>query len=704
MAEIHDSRPGSPVLNAYTDKKDVPKDAAPVKRRMPIGFANEPDFITAMNKLMSDDVAADSDNREAAAEDLKFFAGKQWDEFVRAQRNLRHRPSLTINRLPAFVGQVLGARRFNDVEVKVLPTTDGDKETAEIYEDLIRFIQHDSHADFAFNTAYQGQAICGIGNFEIDVDYAADDVFDKDIHIRAIEDPLSVIWDKNLVEPTGSDARHVFVVNSMGEDEFDEAYPGMQSQKGGFGEILPVALSVGEVAVVSCWRMVTKRRMLALLRDGTTQDITDHDLDEPLPVDENGDPPIPGAEVLGDLIEVDVETGAPVIRETLVRYAELVVISGDRILEGPYLYRVPRLPVFRVAAWEVKVEGEKVRWGLVRFLKDPQRLHNFSRSSIAERLMQSPRSTWKASDTAVAGREQQWRDANISDDPLLIYNGTSGAPPERVPPAQLDTGFLQQAEISAQDIRDVSNLHEASLGAQSNEVSGKAILARQRVGEVGTSNYVDGLNAAIMECGKVITALIPQVYSSSRIIKVMGDKLDVRLVSINNATDAGSVDLTAGKYEVAITTGPDYVTKRVEASEGMLNLINAFPQIASICGDLIVAAQDWPGADEFARRLQKTLPAGMLDPDKLSVADRQAYDAQQQAQQQQGMAQAEIAELQKQKLLFEVQEQAARAKKAEAESAAIALGAQTASFAAQEKAQTDRARVMVQQEKVNNAE
>jgi hypothetical protein len=264
----------------------------------------------------------------------------------------------------------------------------------------------------------------------------------------------------------------------------------------------------------------------------------------------------------------------------------------------------------------------------VRFAKDPQRLHNFWRSVVAEKLMQTPRAVWLASDTAVAGREMEWRNSHLTDDPLLIWNQESGTKPERPAPAQLEAALMQQAEFTNQDIKDVTNIHEANLGMPSNEVSGAAIMARQRVSDTGSIIYHDNLNMAMEECGTVCNALISTTYDTPRIVKIIGGDDKQQLAAINqpNAADPEHPlnDITAGKYSVTVTTGPSTETKRIEASENMMNLINAMPQTAAIIADLLVQAQDWPMADEIARRLRMMLPPGIINPADMTPEEQNA--------------------------------------------------------------------------------
>jgi hypothetical protein len=66
-----------------------------------------------------------------------------------------------------------------------------------------------------------------------------------------------------------------------------------------------------------------------------------------------------------------------------------------------------------------------------------------------------------------------------------------------------------------------------------------------------------------------------------------------------------------GDYEVAVTIGPNFATKRAEAAESMLSFMQAVPQAGPVIGDLIAKNMDWPGAEEIAARLAAALPPNL---------------------------------------------------------------------------------------------
>jgi hypothetical protein len=186
----------------------------------------------------------------------------------------------------------------------------------------------------------------------------------------------------------------------------------------------------------------------------------------------------------------------------------------------------------------------------------------------------------------------------------------------------MQTALLNEAQINTQDMKDITGIHDASLGIKSNETSGRAIMARQREGDVASLTYYDNGNAAILETGDVVNQLIGQIYDGTRIVRITGEDESVKLQTINDPSDPESPNLAIGKYDVALATGASYTTRRVEAAQAMMEAIQVAPEIMQVAGDLVVKAQDWPGAEELSERLRKTIPPQLLsDKEKAEMGE-----------------------------------------------------------------------------------
>lgn len=583
------------------EKKDgTPVDVNSVQGRaeksyVPEGFKSVEDFLSDMREEYRADLDFDDTNRKQAIEDKKFSVGEQWDpQVVRDRAGL---PCLVINNIPQFTAQLVGDWRESRKAIKVLPANDEDTDVASVRGDLIRAIETQSRASRVYDSAFESVVQCGDGAFRVAVEYARDDVFDQDIFIRPIEDCLSVVWDRFSVDPTGRDARRVFVNDRLPKKEFVAKYGDIPPDVLEDNSVLSTKLTIDgwedqdSYQVSEYWRLIERKKVLGLFENGKVFEINDENMDS--------------------LYE---QYGAPVrTRTSWCSYAQMHLVTGFAILAGPFEYRLNRLPIIRMVGRVTNIGGRRVRYGVVRFMKDAARLKNFWRSVAAEQLGYAPKAKWLAPESAVEGREDAFRKAHLTRDPLLIYNDGAEAPPALIPPPPVEASLLNEAAINAQDMKDVTGLHDASLGIKSNETSGRAIMARQREGDVANLTFHDNGNASVLEAGDVINQLIPQIYDGTRVLRGIGEDETVKFINVNDPMDPNSIDLSVGMFDVALSTGTSYTTRRVEAGQAMMEAIQVYPELMGIAGDIIVKSQDWPGADKLAERLKKTIPPQFLE-------------------------------------------------------------------------------------------
>ena len=580
------------------------------KPKIPKGYESEDQFLSEMRENYDRAIEADEHNRVAAIQDIEFTYGDQWDETVKNLREKRRKPVLTVNRLPAYVAQIVNNRLLNETEIKVYPERDGTKDVAELRQGLLRAIFKTRESDFARDEAMKYQVICGVGYFTLTTEYASDEVFDQNIVFKPVVDPLSVVIDPLSVMPCAGDAEYGFVGDNIPRELFKKKYKWAAEVDFDTNRHTQSAewFSDDAVKVVSYWRMVEKgTKTIVLLTDGQHKEIRPdaaQNIDVKAALEQL---------TLAGMIATRPD-GSPYIKEVPNRCAEMYLCSGNNILEGPFTLPISSIPIYRVPGWEMRNGDRVYRWGLVRFLKDPQRLHNYQRSLLAEQMVAAPRNKWVATKDSVTGHEKEWRNSHLSDDPLLIYNSEGGRP-ERVPAPPVDQALLTETQMTVQDIRDVSNIHEAALGMKSNEVSAKAINARQQMTDLGSFLYTDRLRLAEERAAKNCNELIPTVFDAQRIVSVVGGDEKIVQRVLNDPTDPMS-DISKGKYGLVVTTGPSTITKRVAAAEQMMAFVNAVPETAALVMDLVAEAQDWPKAEEFAERFRKA--NGMVDPEKMT--------------------------------------------------------------------------------------
>jgi hypothetical protein len=586
-------------------------------------------------------IGALSESREDEIDDLKFYAGSpdnrwQWPADVLATRGavqgqtINARPCLTINKLPQHVRQVTNDQRQNRPSGKVIPADDhADIEVAEIFNGMVRHIEYISDADVAYDTACENQVSYGEGYIRILTEYCDENTFDQDIKIGRVRNSFSVYMDPTIQDPTGADAKWCFITEDITKDEYQRMYP----------DSAPITtlqtLGVGDQNL-SQWLMEDTIRVADYYYvdyDRATLNL------------------YPGNMTAFEGTLEDKQLKAIYGKPKKSRESDRVKIkyckiNGYEILEerewaGKYI------PVVRIVGNEFEVDGRLYVSGLVRNAKDAQRMYNYWVSQEAEMLALAPKAPFIGYGGQFEGYENQWKTANTTNWPYLEVNPdvTDGAGatlplPQRAQPPMASSGLLQAKAGASEDIKASTGQYNASLGMSSNERSGKAILARQREGDVGTYHYGDNLARGVRHIVRQLVDLIPKVYDTQRVARIIGVDGETNMVKLNPDQPEAVKKImqddiviekiynpSVGKYDVVVATGPGYATKRQEALEAMAQLLQGNPQLWQVAGDLFVKNMDWPGAQEMAKRFAKTIdPKLMSDGDKspeLQMAEQQ---------------------------------------------------------------------------------
>ena len=546
-------------------------------------------------------------------------------------QTINARPCLTINKLPQHVRQVTNEQRQNRPSGKVIPADDkGDIEVAEIFDGMVRHIEYMSDADVAYDTACDNQVTYGEGYLRVLTDYCSDDSFDQDILIGRIRNSFSVYMDPTIQDPCGSDAKWCFITEDITKAEyahqFPDAIPVSSLMSQGVGDqSIGQWLGDNTVRIAEYFYYESEPKKLNLYPDNVTAF-------EGTPEDK----------------QLKAMYGKPLRSRTAERKKVMwCKTNGFEILEERE-WAGKWIPVVRVVGNEFEVDGRMYVSGLVRNAKDAQRMYNYWVSQEAEMLALAPKAPFIGYGGQFEGYEMNWKTANTNNWPYLEVNPdvTDGAGnmlplPQRAQPPMASSGLLQAKAGASDDIKSTTGQYDSSLGATSNERSGKAILAREKQGDTGTYHYVDNLARAIRHITRQLVDLIPKIYDTQRVARIVGLDGEVGMVKLNpdqqepvkKIQDENGIVLekiynpNVGKYDVVVTTGPSYMTKRQEALDGMAQLLQGNPELWQVAGDLFVKNMDWPGAQEMAKRFRKTIDPKLLSDDdkspELQAAEQQ---------------------------------------------------------------------------------
>ena len=589
---------------------------------------------------------ADGGNRAAALDDLKFAAGDQWPVEIKMQRQLDRRPCLTINKTDTFVRSVVNNMRQQRPRIKVHPVSEGaDQPISEVIQGLIRHIEVSSNADAAYDTAADFQVRMGWGYWRVLAQYTDEMAWTQDLYIERIRNPLSVFFDPGSIQPDGSDAMWCLIVAPMKKEEFEAKYPGkaLSDFKSGTDDLAGYAKK-DEIMVAEYYRIDERPETLYRLSNG--QSVFQSDLPNEETLQANG------------LMVINK-------RESMKRVVKWSKLSGADELEsqdqaGKY---IPVVPVYGA---ELLDDGKTIRYGMVRNLKDPQKMYNFWRTQETEFVALAPKAPWLMAEGQDEGHEDEWDNANVKNysslkyKPILDETGQALLPPpQRQQPQAVPAASVNAAMAASEDLKAVAGMFDPALGAQGNETSGSMVQRRQAQSDLSNFHFFDNLTRSIRWTGLILLDLIPYYYDTERVIRIIGEDGNPKSTTINQqAVNKVMNDMTVGRYDVVMDTGPGYDTKRQEGAEMMVNLLRTIPEVGKIAGDLIVRQMDWPGANDLADRLAMANPLAQIDKEIPEGIDPQVKQMLAQAMGQVAQLKQQLQQLmqEKQAKLFGVQE------------------------------------------------
>lgn len=555
---------------------------------------------------------AESDIRERGLEDMKFRAGDQWPENIRQSRAIEMKPCLTVNRMPTFIRQVTNDARQNRPQIKIDATDNNTVGTAEIMEGMVRHIQVASNADIAYDTACDNQVTMGFGYMRLVTDYCDDDSFDQDIKIKRIKNAFTVYFDPSCVEPDYSDAKWAFITADEDRDDFEKQNPNFNLELSSTGDTPPGWITEKTIRIAEYFEVVETEDNLYQLDNG--QSFRQSKLPDGVK-EQDGNLVDKEGNILSSIKNKRVSKN----REVIWRKITATEVLEEKPWAGKYI------PIIPVLGEDLDIDGKRDLIGMVRYARDPQRMYNYWLTAQTEAIALAPKAPFIIAEGQVEGYEKYWKQANTKNFSHLVYkpqtiNGLQVPPPQRQtaePPVQAMVQAIQQASA---DLKNTTGIHDASLGSQGNEVSGKAIIARQHEGDISNFHYIDNLSRAIHFLGVQLLDLIPKIYDAARVVRIVFPDGDSKTIKINQPSgekDENGIekiyDVTTGKYDVVVSVGPSFSTKRQEAASSMSQMVQSYPDLLKIGGDILVKSMDWPGADELAERFKKMLPPQLQD-------------------------------------------------------------------------------------------
>jgi len=551
---------------------------------------------------------ADSNNRAEAQEDLKFAAGDQWPVEIQNSRTLEARPCLTINKIDAYIKQITNQQRQQRPRIKVHGmNNESDEKVAQILQGICRHIEVNSNADTAYDEAFDYAVRMGWGYWRVVTDYISEDSFDQEIYIEPIHNPFTVYFDPNSILPDGSDAEKCLITEVISKNVFRSLYPDADDEvsftQRATGDVLAEWVMKEDIRIAEYFYTERKAATLIMLSDGTKlykDELKDGELDM---MAANG---------------ITVVDERPSYKK-VIKWCKLTAMQVLEEREWPGKF----IPVIPVYGQRLFVESKRKKFGLVRMAKDPQRMYNFWQTSLTESVALAPKAKWLLAEGQDEGHENEWTQANIKSTPVLRYKQTDieGRPapvPSRLQPEPPPAGIMAASASINDDLQAVLGVFDPNQMPTGN-ISGKALMGQQQQIDLTNYHYYDNLTRSIKHTGKILLDLIPHIYDSQRVMRIIGEDAQPEMVTINQPTQTEQGvyevlnDVTVGLYDVVMDTGPGYNSKRLEAVNSMMPLMQGNEQLFQMAGDLFIRNMDFPGSDIIADRLAAMNPMAQID-------------------------------------------------------------------------------------------
>lgn len=593
---------------------------------------SDDDILAEAKAFYKDDVDFESEQVKEMAFDMAFENNDNvWDDGDWTNRQVDDRPSLKIPRINQFLNQVKNEQRQTKPVIKVSPrgaeTTDIQKKrekAAKNRQGLIRYIQYDSKAVEAYQTAFDHAVGPGRGFYRLVTEYEDPKSFNQSIKIERIKNPLLVVMDRFRKELDYSDCRHGFIIEKIPLETFKMDYPEAEPISWSSQSSEYVWADDGYVWLVEYYCIRYRQDKLVMLDDGTKfymSEIKELESEEDR------------QEIL-DRVVRERDTEVPYVMWYLLTEKE--VLRKERIA-GTYI------PIFPVIGIEKDVEGRITIKGLTRDLVDPQKNYNFWSSIETELLSLAPKTPFIGAEGQFEDHEDEWGAANNTPFAYLEYKAQTHQghllpPPQRQPFAGIPTGILQAKLNIIEDMKAITGIYDPGLGNIDSNRSGRAILALEAQGNTATFHFPYNLGMSLNHCGRVINQWLDVYYDTDRIEKILGEDGTEQTIELGGFDEDGDqISLGDGDFDVVITMGPEFKSKRQEAAEAMLEFLRVAPNTAPLIQDLLVKNMDWPGADEIAERLRKLVPPEILSQEggeeRLEAQLRQAISQLEQDQQ-----------------------------------------------------------------------
>jgi len=573
-------------------------------------------------RLLEQAQDADEDNRKLSKEDHVFVTkpNGQWEQDI--FEKFANKPRYTFDQTTPIIDQIAGDIEKSNFDITIKPTGGGaTKELADLRAGMTRNIENISKAQSIYSTAGRNMVTAGLDHWMVATEFMDETSFDQDLIIKPIHNSMDRVWfDLGAQEQDKSDSDHGWLLSAVPIDEFREKNPGRSGESVDDGRESDVYHNKAEMVIVGhlFFRKKTKKELIkttlgrVFLNDEKFQKIQDE--------------LAAGGETVKDTRNVEIsqffmrkfdgEGWIGEAQETVFSSIPLVPVYGNyQVIENKMLYR-----------------------GVVRKLKDSQRVLNYSQSREIEEGALAPRRKMWMSKAQAKGHTATLATLNTNADPVQYYN----IKPDETPPfetggAQINPGLRTITENMRNLMGSTAGIFAAGMGDNPGLQSGVAIERLQNKSNNITVNYFSSLEVGICRTATIINEAYPKVYDAERQQRILNVDGSDEMKVINEVIDQETGDpvilndMSIGKYTATCKAGPSLSSQQSETVESILKVAAVDPSVLQIGQDIFLGNINAPGLDKVAERSrQQLLQAGVIPESQMTEEEKAA--AQQAAQ------------------------------------------------------------------------
>jgi len=568
-------------------------------------------------KLLSEAQDTDEDNRSLAKEDHIFLAKEdgQWEQHIIDSFDTK--PRYTFDQTTPIVDQIAGDMEKSNFDISIKPTGAGaTKELAEVRSGMTRNIENISEAQGIYAMAGRNMVTAGLDHWMVATEFLDDTSFDQDLIIKPIHNSIDRVWfDVGAQRQDKADANHGWLLSAIPRSDFLEKNPKRSGKSVDDGSESETYYNKNETVVIGhLFFRKTKSRELIKTTLGRVFFKDDEKFIK---------------------IQDELAQAGETIDDTrMVKVSTFFMrkFDGDGWMgkaEETVFSSIPLVPIY--GNYQV-IENKMLYRGVVRKLKDPQRVLNYSQSREIEEGALAPRAKKWMTKAQAKGHSNSLRTMNTNTDPVQFYNHVEGElPPFDMGGAQINPGLSRITESMKGLMGSTAGIFAVGMGDNPFNQSGIAIERLQNKTNNITVKYFSPVEVGVCRTATIINEAYPKVYDTERQQRILNVDGSFEMQMINQAVidqETGDEvilnDMSIGKYTASCKAGPSFASQQDETVQSILKVAAVDPSILLIGQDIFLSNINAPGLDKVAERSrQQLLKTGVIPESQQTDEEKQ---------------------------------------------------------------------------------